>query len=117
MVQNKDSIKTYKALLTQTGTNAPTAQVIYNTLGDIVWTRNIAGDYIGTGDDLFKSSATEGTGLLFGNTNAPMNTLRRLNNNQVGLTTFTGAGALQDNLLQQSLVIIEVYKQYENYEY
>jgi hypothetical protein len=41
--------KEYIALLTQSGTDAPTANVIKNTFGDeIVWTRNGAGQYKGT---------------------------------------------------------------------
>ena len=43
------SYKVYTALLTQTSTNAPTAEVLENTLGaDIVWSRSQAGYYIGT---------------------------------------------------------------------
>ena len=41
--------KVYTALLSQTGTNAPTATVLENTLGGtIVWTRNLQGEYYGT---------------------------------------------------------------------
>lgn len=114
MVNNKDSVKIYKVLITQTGTNAPTVKILQNTLGEIIWTRNIAGDYIGTGTGLFIAAETA---THVANTNAPMSTFRRLNNDQVGLTTFTGAAALQDGLLNQTLLTIEVYNQYENYEY
>lgn len=39
----------YVAVLNQTGTAAPVATVIYNTLGeDVVWSRTGAGDYLGT---------------------------------------------------------------------
>jgi len=42
-------VKRYKALLTQTGTNAPVATVLENTLGGtVVWTRTGAGVYVGT---------------------------------------------------------------------
>lgn len=40
--------KVYTALLTQTGTDAPVATVLENTIGDIVWTRDGAGRYQGT---------------------------------------------------------------------
>jgi len=41
--------KVYTALLSQTGTNAPTATVLENTLGGAVtWTRNSAGIFYGT---------------------------------------------------------------------
>ena len=40
--------KSYVALLTQVGTNPPTANVLENTLGNIVWTRVGVGTYCGT---------------------------------------------------------------------
>ncbi len=40
--------KVYTALLTQSGTDAPVATVLENTLGDIVWTRTGVGQYSGT---------------------------------------------------------------------
>jgi hypothetical protein len=40
--------KIYSALISQSGTNAPVATVLENTLGNIVWTRGITGYYIGT---------------------------------------------------------------------
>jgi hypothetical protein len=38
----------YVCNLNQTGTAAPVVQVLENTIGNIVWTRNGVGDYIGT---------------------------------------------------------------------
>ena len=38
----------YVCNLSQTGTANPTVQVLENTIGNIVWTRNGVGDYIGT---------------------------------------------------------------------
>lgn len=39
----------YSALLTQSGTDAPVATVLQNTLGGtVVWTRNSTGQYLGT---------------------------------------------------------------------
>lgn len=41
--------KRYVALLSQSGTDAPVATVLENTLGGtVVWTRNDVGDYTGT---------------------------------------------------------------------
>ncbi len=42
------SKKTYKALITQVGTSAPTVIVLENTIGDIVWTYSGVGAYRGT---------------------------------------------------------------------
>lgn len=40
--------KVYSAILNQSGTNAPVATILENTIGDIVWTRNSSGTYYGT---------------------------------------------------------------------
>ena len=40
--------KVYTAILTQTGTSAPTAIVLENTIGSIVWSRTVAGGYFAT---------------------------------------------------------------------
>ena len=40
--------KVYVALLTQSGTDNPTALVLENTIGNIVWSYSDIGDYIGT---------------------------------------------------------------------
>jgi hypothetical protein len=50
--------KVYRALLTQSGTNAPVATVLENTLGDIVWTRYSTGVYFGTLEGMFNQSKT-----------------------------------------------------------
>lgn len=47
--------KTYKAILIQTGTNAPVATVLYNTLGNIVWSRQSTGLFFGTLANAFPS--------------------------------------------------------------
>jgi hypothetical protein len=45
---SESGYKSYVALLSQTGTSAPIAIVLENSIGDIVWTRNSAGIYSGT---------------------------------------------------------------------
>lgn len=46
---NEGSVKVYKALLSQTGTSAPVARVYQNNLGgEVVWTRDGTGIYVGT---------------------------------------------------------------------
>jgi hypothetical protein len=45
--------KVYTALMSQTGTNAPTAIVLENTIGSILWTRVSAGVYRATLADTF----------------------------------------------------------------
>lgn len=50
--------KVYTALLTQSGTDAPVATVLENTLGDIVWSRFDTGIYQGTLIGAFKDNKT-----------------------------------------------------------
>lgn len=50
--------KVYTALLTQTGTNAPVATVLENTIGNIVWTRDDVGQYTGTLNGAFTVNKT-----------------------------------------------------------
>ena len=51
--------KVYRALLTQTGTDAPVATVLENTLGgEVVWTRGSPGTYAGTLANAFTADKT-----------------------------------------------------------
>lgn len=50
--------KVYSALLSQAGTSAPTATVLENTIGTIVWTRDSAGRYKGTLEGAFTQNKT-----------------------------------------------------------
>lgn len=45
---NPPKYKVYTALLTQSGTDAPTAIILDNTIGDIIWSRISEGSYLGT---------------------------------------------------------------------
>lgn len=50
--------RVYTALLTQTGTNAPTATVLENTLGTVTWSRAGTGAYLATLSGAFTTSKT-----------------------------------------------------------
>lgn len=43
-----NGVKKYVALMSQTGTDAPTAIILENTIGNIIWTYDSVGIYIGT---------------------------------------------------------------------
>ena len=53
-----NGVKVYRALLTQTGTNAPVPTILENTIGNIVWSRNNYGVYLGTLSGAFTESKT-----------------------------------------------------------
>jgi lysophospholipase L1-like esterase len=107
-----DAVKPYKvytALLSQTGTSAPTATVLENTLGGtVVWTRNITGNYTGTLGGIFLSNKTYysvitnmgGFGFISG--------LQSDGSNNVLLTTGLGTNP-SDNVLSNTSIEIRVY--------
>lgn len=51
-------VKKYVALMIQTGTNAPIAKILHNTIGNIIWTRESIGTYKGTLANAFPTDKT-----------------------------------------------------------
>lgn len=73
----------YVALISQTGTSAPTATVLENTLGGtVVWTRNDVGDYTGT---LASAFTLNKTWCFSANTSFSINPIGRNDSNSVSL--------------------------------
>ena len=90
----------YKALLTQTSTNAPVATVVENTLeDDLVWAYSAEGVYTGTLTGAFTNNHT--LLILNSNTVAAVRT-------SADVITLTGAS---NGLLTGTTFIIEVYPQ------
>lgn len=58
MIAKHDTVKVYRALVSQTGTGNPTAIVLENSLGNITWTRSSTGIYEINGTDLFTVNKT-----------------------------------------------------------
>ena len=83
------SYKVYTALLTQTGTDAPVATVLENTLGGtVVWTRDDAGSYLGTLSGAFTANKTHVLAVGFGAGYGNLVATRQDNNTVfVGLTS------------------------------
>ena len=100
--------KSYVALISQTGTAAPTVTILENTLGDIVWTRIGLGDYIGTLTGAFPS----GKVVCFSNQiDMPtMTIIQRKNNDNVYINTGTpGTTTIADGILNNTSIEIRVY--------
>lgn len=91
----------YAALLNQTGTDAPTATVIYNGLsGLIVWTRFTNGEYRGTLAGAFPAGKT----LVFiTNSTGGVVAGTRLDDNTINIITSG------DSVLINASLKIEVY--------
>ena len=95
----------YTALLTQTGTNAPVATVLENTVGNIVWSYDSTGEYLGTLTGVFISDKT-----YFSAMPSQVTQLKfiRINDNTVNLGTAT-SGVKTNGLLSATPVEIRVY--------
>lgn len=99
----------YVALLSQSGTDDPTAIVLENTLGGtVVWTREDVGFYVGT---LAGAFVEDKTALFIVNTRG-LDTgifITRGNSNAVEIQTGDSDGTSRDSYLDVTTVEIRVY--------
>lgn len=115
--------RSYTALLTQSGTDAPIATVLENTLGDIVWSRNSPGAYIGTLTGAFVPNkvvcpqfpalAFEGTGTFTPISNNGNPQLGWINMycqspNEVEIDTYDMTGSEEWSIVFGSSLFIEI---------
>jgi len=100
--------KKYVALLTQTGTSAPTATVLENTLGGtVVWTRTSTGEYKGTLTGAFTTNKT-----FFPQPSISLASYilaAVLNTNELTISSRNTSGVSTDALLTNSTIEIRVY--------
>ena len=97
--------KVYVALLTQSGTAAPTAIVLENSLGGIVWARSSAGIYTATLSGAF---TTDKTAVLLGSTGLASR-YALTSTSVITLTTFDDGFAADDNKMTNATIEIRVY--------
>lgn len=101
--------KIYRAILTQIGTNAPTATILENTIGNIVWSRTNTGIYEATLNGAFLADKTYYP--TFGTSNAFNRIyIHRVNDNSIRISclsddTLTGL----DNEIYEFPIEIIVY--------
>lgn len=108
--------KIYRALMTQSGTSAPTASIMENTIGDIVWTYSSTGNYYGTLTGAFTLAkyftinAKNGFILLDtnGNSLGLYNTYRK-SDNIVVLQSYNTSNAFTNSILVNAPIEIIVY--------
>jgi hypothetical protein len=105
-----DEPKVYIATLTQSGTGAPSATVIKNTLGaSVVWTRSSTGLYIGTATGLFTVDKTFFNGNA-NNGNTGYLSLAVISVNSVSISAYSVAGDTPaDSIILSKQFKIEVY--------
>lgn len=97
----------YVALVSQTGTGAPTATVLENTLGGtVVWTRSDVGDYRATLSGVF----TENKTVIFNNlTGGFANYIFWNSTSEIAINTTDNTGTFVDDALVSTSIEIRVY--------
>jgi len=113
-ISQEKTYKVYSALLSQSGTNAPTVTVLQNTLGDTpIWTRLTTGVYIGAFTNSYLASKTY---LIVGSTTASYAASdakigfsgASSGSNTIGV--YTNANGTQvDGVLENTSIEIRVY--------
>ncbi len=100
--------KIYEALLNQSGTDVPTATELYNTLGDITFSRNQAGDYVIQSSALFTANKTH---IIVGAATYPyVMEYGYSDSSNLYLATRTNlTGTLADDKLYETAITIKVY--------
>ena len=104
---NNITYKKYLALLKQTGTTAPVATIIENTLTDLItWTYNGVGNYTGT----LTSEFTQYKTLIFHNNTAQGFTyVNWQNEDEIDVETWDTTGASANGQLDYMTIEIRVY--------
>ena len=105
--------KVYVALLDQTGTNAPTATVLENTLGfDITWVRTNFGRYTSVEDFAYNKTVSF-IGGADGNNTYPESAYRTIGGfgNKLQITTKNpNSGSFEDDFLGKTPIEVRVYQ-------
>lgn len=108
---NMNGVKTYRALLTQLTTAAPTeAAVLTNGIGTIVYTRSNTGIYVGTLAGAFPVGKTFVLiGSVAGGANAGLATVIATDANTFTIETADTTFASADSLLSSTPIQVLVY--------
>lgn len=108
-------VKTWKALLTQSGTNPPTAKVLINTLGiNPVWTRSTNGNYtltVAPNTFIENTDPTGGTEVWAGNGELGQNisvSTGYIHDDAINIIASQGTSP-DDNMLVNTPFTITVY--------
>jgi len=109
---NTRPYKVYTAILTQTGTSAPTAIILENTLGGtITWSRSGVGLFIGTLTGAFTTSKTcfLATLGIVPTSGGSIISITRTSMDTILIRTTNSSGSVTDGILDNALIEIRVY--------
>lgn len=100
------NVKTYVALLTQTGTNAPTATILQNNIGNIIWTRDTNGLYTATATGLLPTNKTIAKVSNNGQVDTQFYAGSNEDDNSIYLNTSDGTAPADDLMTNTPIEII-----------
>lgn len=106
------SYKVYTALLTQSGTNPPTAQVLENTIGDVNWSYGNTGEYfIGSGAAPFVGTVPAITQVFGVELSDSVNylTMEKMSDNSLRIKSFNNLPTPINDVLSNTFIEIRVY--------
>lgn len=110
--QVKDYVRPYKvyvAVMSQSGTSAPSATVLENTIGSIAWTRTASGTYQGR----LTSAFTSGKVFLCCQVNAISQTgvvdIIRVDADNINLLSTDMSYSAKDDIITDTSIEIRVY--------
>jgi hypothetical protein len=104
--------KVYTALMIQSGTDAPTANVLENTIGSLTWARQNPGIYVATCTGCFtENKTTPISGVLILTTDGQVYNIKGYRNSDDEYIIETGNAndGIGDNFLANSMIEIRVY--------
>lgn len=111
------SYKVYTALLSQSGTDAPSAVIMENTIGNIVWSRIDTGDYAGILADAFPENKTVILPTTVYQIASPSSIddiafrYLRDDTNKITLQSYDNStGTRSDSVISNSIIEIRVYQ-------
>lgn len=100
--------KKYVALLTQSGTAAPSAIELENTIGNIVWSRESAGEYFATLSNAFTSNKTWLTICPILKSTGSLKIIKE-NANSINIGSCNSGDTKTDGILNETSIEIRVY--------
>jgi hypothetical protein len=106
------SYKVYTALMIQSGTDDPTANVLENTIGSLTWARQNPGIYVATCTGCFtENKTTPISGVLILTTDGQVYNIKGYRNSDDEYIIETGNAndGIGDNFLANSMIEIRVY--------
>jgi hypothetical protein len=116
VVEKKLGYKVYTALISQSGTAAPTVTVLENTLGGtVVWTRSSVGTYIGTLSGAFTANKTAGwiqhnlNGSYAFGTDTVWYSVDQDTGSTIKINVTNQSGTATDSSMKQASLEIRVY--------